>query len=128
MSIPALASTASWSDLDAEEKRATLLRAAGEVFARDGLDAPMPAIALAAGAGIGSVYRQFPSKRDLLAALVVERLRDIARQADAALASAARPWPALTGLLWTLAEAQDADHVRGEAKAAVSEPPGAQGG
>ena len=66
---------ACWSELDAEDKRATLLRAAGEVFARDGLDAPMPAIAAAAGAGVGSVYRQFPSKRDLLAALVVERLQ-----------------------------------------------------
>jgi AcrR family transcriptional regulator len=128
MSIPAPASTACWSDLDAEQKRATLLRAAGEVFAREGLDAPMPAIALAAGAGIGSVYRQFSSKRDLLAALVVERLQDIARQADAALAGDARPWPALTGLLWTLAEQQAADHVIGEAMATVSEHPGVQTG
>ncbi len=36
----------------------------------------MPAIAEAAGAGIGSVYRQFPSKQDLLATLVVERLKE----------------------------------------------------
>jgi AcrR family transcriptional regulator len=130
MSIPAqaAASSACWSDLDAEEKRSTLLRAAGEVFARDGLDAPMPAIALAAGAGIGSVYRQFPSKRDLLAALVVERLQDIERQADAALASSLRPWPALTGLLWTLAERQATDQVIGEAMATVSEHPEVQAG
>src|ERR1700720_143976 len=111
MSIPAPALTASWSDLDAEEKRATLLRAAGEVFARDGLAAPMPAVALAAGAGIGSVYRQFPSKRDLLAALVVERLQDAEDGAVAALASLDGPWMALRGLLWPRAGRQAADEV-----------------
>ena len=112
-----------WSGLDAGEKRATLLRAAGEVFARDGLDAPMPAIAAAAGAGVGSVYRQFPSKRDLLAALVVERLEDAQRGAEEALARGSGPWVALTGLLWTLAERQAADVVLGEAMATVSEHP-----
>ena len=72
MAIPPSPATG-WSELDTAAKRARLLAAAGEVFARDGLDAPMPAIAAAAGAGVGSVYRQFPAKRDLLAALVVER-------------------------------------------------------
>lgn len=115
-----------WAGLGAEEKTARLLRAAGEVFAREGLDAPMPAIAAAAGAGVGSVYRQFPSKRDLLAALVVERLREIEDGARAAVASAAGPWPALTGLLWTLAERQAADDVLGAALATVSELPAVQ--
>jgi AcrR family transcriptional regulator len=119
-------STACWSDLDAEDKRTRLLRAAGEVFARDGLDAPMPAIAAAAGAGIGSVYRQFPSKRDLLAALVVERLKDTEDGAHAALAGTDGPWVALTGLLWTLAERQAGDDVLGEAMATVSEHPSVQ--
>jgi AcrR family transcriptional regulator len=123
MNIPDLAGPACWSDLDGEEKRARLLRAAGEVFARDGLDAPMPAIAAAAGAGVGSVYRQFPSKRDLLAALVVERLKDTEDRAGAALASADGPWMALMGLLWTLAERQAGDDVLGEAMATVSEHP-----
>src|SRR5260370_27774456 len=123
MSIPCPESVACWSDLDPQEKRSRLLLAAGEVFAREGLDATMPAIAAAAGAGIGSVYRQFPSKHDLLAALVVERLKESEEGAAAALASAAGPWPALTGLLWTLAERQAADHVLGEAMATVSGPP-----
>lgn len=123
MTIPATAPTACWSELDVDEKRATLLRAAGEVFARDGLDAPMPAVAAAAGAGIGSVYRQFPSKTDLLAALVVERLGDTARGADVALAGDDGPWAALTGLLWTLAERQAVDDVLGEAMATLSDHP-----
>jgi AcrR family transcriptional regulator len=126
MNIPDPASTACWSDLDAEEKRTRLLRAAGEVFARDGLDAPMPAIAAAAGAGVGSVYRQFPSKRDLLAALVLERLRETEDGAEAAMASIGGPWAALTGLLWTLAERQAGDHVLGEAMATVSGHPSVQ--
>jgi len=88
MSIPLLQRTKvaedCWSALDAHEKRARLLRAAGDVFAREGLQAPMPAVAAAAGAGVGSVYRQFPSKRDLLAALVVERLQETERGAEAA--------------------------------------------
>src|SRR5580692_9063657 len=106
MSIPDLAAETCWSDLSAEDKRARLLTAAGEVFAREGLDAPMPAIAAAAGAGVGSVYRQFPSKRDLLAALVVERLSEMEADVDAALASTDGPWPALTGVLRSFAERQ----------------------
>ena len=86
----------------------------------------MPAIAAAAGAGIGSVYRQFPSKRDLLAALVVERLQHAEHDADAALASTEGPWAALTGLLWMLAEGQAADDVLGEAMATVSAHPSVQ--
>jgi AcrR family transcriptional regulator len=115
-----------WADLGAEEKRERLLRAAGEVFAREGLDAPIPAVAAAAGAGIGSVYRQFPSKRDLLAALVVQRLEDAEQGARDALSSSAGPWTALTGLLWTLAERQLVDDVLGEAMATVSEHPDVQ--
>ncbi len=128
MSIPVLeeqtdAVACDWSSLGQREKRARLLLAAGEVFARDGLDAPMPAVAAAAGAGVGSVYRQFPSKRDLLAALVVERLQESERGAEAALASGEDRWSALTGLLWTLAERQAGDDVLGEAMATVSEHP-----
>ncbi len=130
MSIPVLerntaiaSRSSSWAELDAPGKRERLLRAAGEVFARDGLDAPMPAIAEAAGAGIGSVYRQFPSKRELLAALVIERLEDAREGAARALASDAGHWRALTDLLWELAERQAADDVLGEAMASVSTHP-----
>jgi AcrR family transcriptional regulator len=113
-----------WSELDTDGKRARLLRAAGEVFARDGLEAPMPAIAAAAGAGVGSVYRQFPSKRDLLAALVVERHEAVEREVEAALNASGGPWAALNALLWTIAERQAADDVLAEAMACVSEDQG----
>ncbi len=113
-----------WSELDTAAKRARLLAAAGEVFARDGLEAPMPAIAAAAGAGIGSVYRQFPAKRDLLAALVVERHEVVEAEVEVALASPLGPWAALSTLLWAIAERQTADDVLAEAMACLSEDPG----
>jgi len=122
MAIPPFAGIC-WSELDAGAKRARLLAAAGEVFAREGLDAPMPAIAAAAGAGVGSVYRQFPAKRDLLAALVVERHAVVTREAEAALADPGGPWAGLVALLWAIAERQAGDDVLGEAMATVSEHP-----
>ncbi|HMJ74076.1 MAG TPA: TetR/AcrR family transcriptional regulator [Solirubrobacterales bacterium] len=122
MTIPATKETC-WSELDADGKRATLLRAAGEVFARSGLEAPMPEVAAAAGAGIGSVYRQFSSKRELLAALVIERLESVREDAEAAVASPVGPWAALVALLWDYAERQAGDDVVGEAIACVSTDP-----
>src|SRR5271157_2549419 len=85
MSVPA--SAPSWSELSPEAKYERLLDAAGTVFARDGLQAPMPTVAAAAGAGVGSLYRQFPSKRELVAELVVRRLTLIALSAEEAAAS-----------------------------------------
>jgi AcrR family transcriptional regulator len=132
MSIPSPQAILGWSQLDPGAKRARLLLAAGEVFASDGLDAPMPAVAAAAGAGIGSVYRQFPSKHDLLAALVVQRLQETEDDAEEALAGARASagsqgaWMALTELLWLVAERQAADSVLGEAMATVSDHPAVQ--
>src|SRR3954453_10816225 len=114
MTIPVPEAIA-WSELAAERKRARLLQAAGEVFARSGLEAPMPDVAAAAGAGIGSVYRQFPSKRELLAALVIERLEAVTADAEAAVDSPEGPWAALVGLLHEYAERQAGDDVVGEA-------------
>jgi len=122
MAIPPPAAI-SWSELDAEAKRARLLAAASQVFARQGLDAPMPAIAAAAGAGVGSVYRQFRAKHDLLAALVVERHVVVTREAEVALADPDGPWAGLVALLWAVAERQADDDVLGEAMATVSEHP-----
>jgi AcrR family transcriptional regulator len=109
-----------WAELDAGAKRTRLLAAAGEVFARDGLDAPMPAIAAAAGAGVGSVYRQFPAKQDLLAALVVERHVEVAKEAGAALDDPQGAWSGLVALLWSIAERQASDDVLGEAMVTAS--------
>lgn len=62
-----------WSSLTADEKRTRTLTVADELFARDGVDVSMPALAEAIGIGVGSVYRQVGSKDELIAALVIER-------------------------------------------------------
>src|SRR5690349_18856495 len=78
MAIPALTEIP-WSELTAEAKRERTLAVADELFAREGIDAPMPALAEAIGVGVGSIYRQFACKQDVLAALVVARI-DAARE------------------------------------------------
>src|SRR5579862_6485896 len=89
-----------WSALSTEQKHERILCAAGRVFARDGLDASMPAVAAEAGAGIGSLYRQFPSKYDLLAALVIRRLLQIQAAAAEAAAQPGDHWSAMKDMLW----------------------------
>jgi AcrR family transcriptional regulator len=110
-----------WATLDPAAKRERLLRAATEVFAKEGLGASMPAVAAAAGAGVASVYRQFPSKRELLAALVARRLDRIADEAALAEASEGDRWSALVAMLWKIVERQSYDDFLGEARVAVSE-------
>jgi AcrR family transcriptional regulator len=113
----------SWGTLDSDAKRERLLRAAGGVFARDGLEASMPAVAAEAGAGVASLYRQFPSKHELVAALVVRRLEQMTDAAAAAIASDGDRWSALTEMLWTIVERDSADDFLGEARMLVVEHP-----
>jgi AcrR family transcriptional regulator len=112
-----------WTQLDHDAKRERLLAAATEVFARDGLDAPMSEVAVAAGAGVASVYRLFASKHELLAALVSLRMNEIAAAAEAARALDVNRWTALTGLLASLVATQRADYLMGEAQVMVAEHP-----
>jgi AcrR family transcriptional regulator len=98
-----------WTKLDAGAKRERLLYAAAEVFAAEGIDASMPAVAVAAGAGVASVYRQFPSKRELVAALVVRRLNQIAQEAAQTAESAGDRFSALKEMLWKIVERQAYD-------------------
>lgn len=49
----------------AAENRAAIIKAAGEIFAEQGLTAPLNAIAKRAGVGQGSLYRHFPTRASL---------------------------------------------------------------
>jgi AcrR family transcriptional regulator len=86
---------------DAERNRAKILEAAAQVFAEQGLDATLDEVAAAAGVGVGTVYRRFPDKDALIAALFDNAVDEIANLAHAA---AKRPnsWEAL---VWFLEEA-----------------------
>ncbi|WP_239118181.1 TetR/AcrR family transcriptional regulator [Paractinoplanes ferrugineus] len=59
---------------DAERNRQLLLRTADELMATRGLDVPYEDIARAAGTGMGTVYRRFPNRQDLLDALFSEHI------------------------------------------------------
>jgi AcrR family transcriptional regulator len=111
-----------WATLDPDGKRDRLLEAAEVVFARDGLDAPVPAIAAAAGVGVGSLYRAFASKEEIVAALAAERLHWVQERAGEALEDP-EPWSALEHLLRIVAERQRADGVLAEALAAAFQRP-----
>jgi len=120
MAIP----DAGWAALDPATKRERILDAARELFAREGVDAPMPALASAVGVGVGSVYRCFPSKQDLIAALVVARYDEVAELAQAALAGAGEDaFAAMCTLLWELAERQASDDLMGWAGELVADEP-----
>jgi AcrR family transcriptional regulator len=54
---------------DARENRDKLLRAAGEHFAAGGPEVSLEAIARAAGVGIGTLYRHFPTREALIEAV-----------------------------------------------------------
>jgi AcrR family transcriptional regulator len=69
---------------DAAENRQHLLDAAAQVFAAHGLDAGVEEIARVAGVGIGTLYRRFPTKDALIAALVQDVLDTILELAQAA--------------------------------------------
>ena len=67
---------------DARDNRARILEAADEVFGARGVAASTEDVAKLAGVGIATVFRHFPTKRDLLRAVLtarLERLRDRAR-------------------------------------------------
>lgn len=66
---------------DAAQNREQLLDAAAKVFAAQGLDASVEEIARVAGVGIGTLYRRFPTKEALIAALVQDVLDTMSRLA-----------------------------------------------
>lgn len=87
---------------DAERNRQRILQAAREVFALRGLEAGLDEIAHHANVGVGTVYRRFPDKQDLIAELFDDRLRAMIAVAQRARARD-DAWPALTELIEELA-------------------------
>lgn len=82
---------------DARRNLETLLQAAKEVFAESGVDAPVREIAARAGVGVGTFYRHFPERSDLIAAVFRKEV-DACAEAASALAAQHEPEQAL--LLW----------------------------
>jgi AcrR family transcriptional regulator len=79
---------------DAQRNIDNLLQTALAVFAASGVDAPVREIADKAGVGIGTLYRHFPQRADLIAA-VFRREIDACADAAPALAAAHKPFEAV---------------------------------
>ncbi|GAA2395833.1 helix-turn-helix domain-containing protein [Dactylosporangium salmoneum] len=69
---------------DARRNRTRVLEAAEAVFADQGVGVSTQEVARAAGVGIGTVFRHFPTKEALLEAVLVERMRGLVEDARAA--------------------------------------------
>lgn len=95
---------------DAERNRQRILDAAGELFAERGLGVTLNDIAHHAGVGVGTVYRRFPDKTELIEELFEQRIEALVALADEAAADP-DPWHGLVGFLQRTAEVQAADRA-----------------
>ena len=93
---------------DAARNRAALLAAARQVFGEQGLDASLDEIARRAGVGNATLYRRFPTRRDLVAAVFAEHRAAQLELAERALRHG-DPWAAFAGYVTALCELQAAD-------------------
>jgi AcrR family transcriptional regulator len=93
---------------DAERNRARLLAAAREVFAEQGLRAPMSEVARRAGVGAATMFRRFPTKGDLVTAVFAEKMKAYADAVEEALADP-DPWHGFRAYVERVCAMQAAD-------------------
>jgi AcrR family transcriptional regulator len=99
---------------DARRNRELVLAAARKEFGKHGLDVGMDRIARTAGVGVGTVYRHFPSKEQLLVALSDERFAGFAQAARDALEDP-DAWNGFCALLRHCGRVVDEDRAISEA-------------
>ncbi|MEU7060221.1 TetR/AcrR family transcriptional regulator [Streptomyces sp. NPDC046197] len=80
---------------DALRNQQALLAAAAAVFATSGVDAPIREIAARAGVGLGTIYRNFPTRADLVVAVYRHQVEACAEAGPTLLADADSPLAAL---------------------------------
>jgi len=80
---------------DARRNEQTLLDAAAALFVTSGVEVPVRDIAAKAGVGIGTIYRHFPTRADLIIAVYRRQVEACAEAGPALLASSATPHAAL---------------------------------
>ena len=105
---------------DARRNRARVLEAARRCFADAGLDAQVFDIARAAGVGVGTVYRHFPTKEALVEAIAEDHFDRLAASARDALGDP-DPWTGFSRFLRDSAQRQAGDRALAEVMAAEPE-------
>jgi AcrR family transcriptional regulator len=93
---------------DARRNRVAVIKAAKKLFADQGLDAQMPDVAKAAKVGVGTVYRHFPAKEDLIAAIADDHFARLAEAAREGL-EAEDPWQGFADFIRYSAQVQADD-------------------
>ncbi len=93
---------------DAQRNRDAILAAARQVFCDHGLEAPLEEIARRAGVGIATLYRRFPSRVELLDAVLADTVQAHVDAAEQALATD-DPWGGFTYYLEATCRLQAAD-------------------
>ena len=93
---------------DAERNRLHILEAAAAAFADGGLDVPVAEIARRAGVGPGTLFRRFPTKDDLVIAILEQRFQAFCEVLDAALAQP-DPWRGFVECMETVVAMQVRD-------------------
>jgi AcrR family transcriptional regulator len=94
--------------VDAERNRQRIVAAAREVFAEQGLEVPMEDIARRAGVGVGTLYRRYPTRADLIAAAFETKMSAYAEAARDALADP-DPWHGFCGYVERICAMQAGD-------------------
>lgn len=121
---------------DAVRNREKVIAAAEQVFSEQGVDAGIPEIAERAGVGKGTIYRNFETKDDLVAAILIRRMTRFDEEIREAL-EADEPGPAFrrvllqaatrvsdlsfpAGLYWP-GRSPELDRVKAETKARMTD-------
>lgn len=94
---------------DAQRNVVVLVEAAKAVFASSGVDAPAKEITDRAGVGVGTLYRHFPRRSDLIIA-VLQREIDACVEAAETLGATRGPWDALLGWIERFTDFVGAKH------------------
>jgi AcrR family transcriptional regulator len=81
---------------DARRNQQSLVQAAADVFVTAGVEAPVRDIAATAGVGIGTIYRHFPTRADLIIAVYRHQVEACAEAGPVLLATVDSPHSALT--------------------------------
>lgn len=83
---------------DAARNRERLVSAARELFATTGVDVPARTVASRAGLGVGTLYRHFPARENLVDAVLEEAFEELIAVAEAALGEP-DPWLGFTSFV-----------------------------
>nr|MDT0665670.1 helix-turn-helix domain-containing protein [Micromonospora sp. DSM 115978] len=102
------ASSGSGLRVDAERNRQRVLAAARELFAEHGVEVPMEDVARRAGVGVGTLYRRYPTRADLIAAAFEAKMSAYADAARQALTDP-DPWHAFCGYVEQVCAMQAGD-------------------